>query len=141
MGATVQSISAMTDALAEQPVAAKPDRRERERFLVRVPVRYRLPRPRKADVVDVGETLDISSSGLAFSTSQSLTPGQLVNVAVEWPARLDGRCPLQLVVRGRVVRATATTAAIRIYGYQFKLRPSVMTRKSSVGPAVGQAGF
>jgi hypothetical protein len=46
----------------------------------------------------------------------------MVEIAVNWPARLDGRCLLQLVATGRVVRSNGEAAAVRIERYEFKTR-------------------
>jgi hypothetical protein len=46
----------------------------------------------------------------------------MVEISVNWPARLDGTCLLQLVATGRVVRADAQAAAVRIERYEFKTR-------------------
>ena len=67
-----------------------------------------------------GKTLDISCGGILFTTSERLQPGQLVEVAVNWPAELHGTCPLQLVATGRVVRSDNHTAAVNIDSYEFR---------------------
>jgi len=53
----------------------------------------------------VGKTLNIGSGGILFTTEETLPMGRQVEVSVNWPARLDGACPLQFVVVGRVVRS------------------------------------
>ena len=50
--------------------------------------------------------------------------GRLVEVAVDWPVRLDGDCPLRFVAVGRVVRSEATKAAVQIDRYEFRTRGS-----------------
>jgi hypothetical protein len=69
-----------------------------------------------------GRTLNIGSGGIFFTTEQKLPLGRSVEVAVNWPARLDGVCALQFVASGRVVRAETNRAAVRIERYQFKTR-------------------
>ena len=44
----------------------------------------------------------------------------MVEISVNWPARLDGTCPLKLVATGRMVRADADKAAVRIERYEFR---------------------
>jgi hypothetical protein len=46
----------------------------------------------------------------------------LVELSVNWPARLDGVCLLQFVATGRVVRSEAERAAVHIERYEFKTR-------------------
>jgi hypothetical protein len=66
----------------------------------------------------------MSSGGILFTTSERLQPGRMVEVSVNWPARLDGTCPLQLVATGRIVRSDDETAAVRIERYEFRTRAS-----------------
>jgi len=46
----------------------------------------------------------------------------MVELSVNWPARLDGTCALQFVATGRVVRSELNRAAVRIERYEFKTR-------------------
>ena len=67
-----------------------------------------------------GKTVDMSSGGILFTTSEALHPGKRLEIAVNWPARLDGTCRLKLVAMGRVVRTETDRAAIAIEHYEFK---------------------
>jgi c-di-GMP-binding flagellar brake protein YcgR len=100
------------------------DRRENSRFPVREDVRYRVLQSKAGQVSGAGKTVDISSGGILFTTSERLQPGRLIEISVNWPARLDGTCALQLVATGRVVRSDDETAAVRIERYEFKTRSS-----------------
>ena len=62
------------------------------------------------------------SGGILFTTEEILPLGRTVEVAVNWPARLGGTCPLQFVALGRIVRAELNRAAVRIERYEFKTR-------------------
>jgi hypothetical protein len=77
---------------------------------------------RAASVNGIGTTLNIGSGGILFTTEEKLPVGRLVELSVNWPARLDGICPLQFVATGRVVRSEAKRAAVRIERYEFKTR-------------------
>jgi hypothetical protein len=68
------------------------------------------------------ETLNISSKGLLFPTEEPLQPGQLLQVSVDWPARLENQVPLKLVAEGRIVRNQNGLAAMRIDKYEFRTR-------------------
>ena len=48
-----------------------------------------------------GLTIDISSSALRFLAASPLTVGVRVEVAMNWPSRLNGEIPLQLVATSR----------------------------------------
>jgi PilZ domain-containing protein len=108
------------------------DRRENSRFPLQEEVRYRIVHQRVVSVTGVGRTLDISSSGVLFTTGERLQPGRTVEIAIDWPARLDGICPLQFVAVGRVVRSDLATAAVRIERYQFKTRARSLAASVSV---------
>lgn|SRR5215469_15741092 len=110
------------------------ERRETSRFPVREEVRYRVLQSKTAQTNGAGKTVDISSGGILFTTSERLQPGRLVEISVNWPARLDGTCALQLVATGRVVRSDNDTAAVRIERYEFKTRASsAMAAGASIG--------
>jgi hypothetical protein len=72
----------------------------------------------------MGKTLDISSGGVLFETQQRLRAGKRVEVSVNWPALLDGGCPLKFVAVGRVVRAEERRAAMHIEQHEFRTRRS-----------------
>jgi len=99
-----------------------PDRRGTNRFPVREDVRYRVIQARNAKISGCGATLNIGSGGILFTTEERLPVGRTVELNINWPARLDGVCPLQLVAIGRVVRSEAERAAVRIERYEFKTR-------------------
>jgi hypothetical protein len=100
------------------------DRRETSRFPVKEDVRYRVLQSKSVQISGAGKTVDMSSGGILFTTSEYLQPGRMVEISVNWPVRLDGTCPLQLVATGRVVRSDADTAAVRIERYEFRTRAS-----------------
>jgi DNA-binding NarL/FixJ family response regulator len=68
------------------------------------------------------ETLNISSKGVLFKADEALEPGQLIQVSVEWPARLENQIPLKLVAEGRIVRNIKGVAAMTIEKYEFRTR-------------------
>ena len=101
-----------------------PNRRSTNRFPLRESIRYRVVQSRAAKVSGCGTTLNIGSSGILFTTEEKLPVGRMVELSVNWPARLDGVCPLQFVATGRVVRSDHQRAAVRIEKYEFRTRSS-----------------
>ena len=75
--------------------------------------------------VATSETLNISSKGVLFATEEPLQPGQLLQVSVDWPARLENQVPLKLVAEGRIVRNVNGLAAMRIDKYEFRTRRAI----------------
>lgn len=98
------------------------NRRATNRFPVEHEIRYCLVESRPAGKGSVGRTLNISSGGVLFTTTKRLPHGHLVEMAIHWPARLGGNCPLQFVATGRVIRSETTHAAVRIERYEFRTR-------------------
>jgi len=69
-----------------------------------------------------GKTVNISSSGILFTTEQTLLPGRRIEMDVSWPAQLDNKCALKLVARGRVVRFEGGCAALEILQHEFRTK-------------------
>ena len=74
----------------------------------------------KVKQVGSGKTLNMSGRGVLFTTESTLVEGELVELAVSWPALLNGVLPLKLVAQGRLVRIEEKRAAIVIEKYEFK---------------------
>jgi hypothetical protein len=132
----IESMNTGTDSTGA-PIGGLPERRGTGRFPVREDVRYRIVQSRTAIVSGVGATLNIGSGGILFTTEEKLPVGSMVELSVNWPARLDGICPLQFVATGRVVRSDALRAAVRIERYEFKTRS--MNSVAAAGGGVGVA--
>lgn len=67
-------------------------------------------------------TKNISGKGILFSTQHTLRTGARVEILVDWPARLDGKTPLRLIIQGRVVRSIGSQAAVAIQRHEFRTR-------------------
>jgi hypothetical protein len=102
--------------------ASVSDRRRGGRFPLREEIRYRVLRANSDSPEGCGKTIDMGSGGVLFTTDIELPHGRLVEISVNWPARLGGVCPLKFVAVGRVVRSDAISAAVRIQKYEFKTR-------------------
>jgi DNA-binding NarL/FixJ family response regulator len=98
------------------------DRRTNARFPCRLAVSYQALEHPFLSGEAVSETLNISSKGLLFATNEPFQPGQLLQVSVDWPARLENSVPLKLVAEGRIVRNANGQAAMRIDKYEFRTR-------------------
>ncbi len=94
------------------------DRRASNRFPIERAVRFKVLSRKDSPEPGRGRTINMSSSGILFTTDRELTPGRRVEVAVSWPVHLNQSCPLQLVARGRVVRAEPGKAALEIQQHE-----------------------
>ena len=109
---------------ASAPTPGVPERRDTSRFPLQQEVKYRLLNSRNLKLEGQGKTLNIGSGGILFTTEGLLPVGRTVELSVSWPAMIGGTCRLQFVAVGRVVRADAGKAAVRIERYEFKTRGS-----------------
>jgi len=99
------------------------ERRETIRFPLCEEVKYKVVHG-KTITCGFGTTVNIGSGGVLFTTQERLPLGRMVEIAVNWPARLDGTCPLKFVATGRVIRSESDRAAVRIERYEFRTRAS-----------------
>jgi hypothetical protein len=100
------------------------DRRANVRFPLQLAVSYRTFNPAACSGSSPLKSVNISSNGLLFEDNGTLQPGQRVQVSLEWPARLDQRIPLNLVVEGRILRSGNGLAVLKIFKHEFKTRGS-----------------
>jgi len=96
------------------------ERRSSGRFPIEREVRFRIRSKRSNEEPGTGRTVNISSSGVLFTTSRELVPGRKLELSISWPVQLNNECPLKFVARGRVVRADHGWAAIEIQQYEFR---------------------
>jgi hypothetical protein len=99
---------------------SKSDRRGADRFPIERDLRYRVLSKKSADEAGGGKTINMSSSGILFTTEHMLLPGKRLELSISWPAQLNNTTPLKLVARGRIVRYEQGQAAIEIQQYEFR---------------------
>jgi hypothetical protein len=107
------------------------DRRENSRFPLREDVKYTVVHSRALKTIGTGKTLNFGSGGLLFTTEDRLPVGRTVELSVTWPALLEGKCALQFVATGRVVRSESHRAAVKIERYEFRTRGGAAAAASS----------
>ena len=103
-----------------QVVNTKNDRRSKFRFSIVREMRYKLAENGVVVAAGSGQTINIGSGGVAFSSEQALTPGGFVELSISWPVLLDETCPMRLVIFGRVLRCTGEAAVCSIDKYEFR---------------------
>jgi hypothetical protein len=96
------------------------ERRRSSRFPIEREVRYKTLSQRSEILSGVGRTLNISSSGVLFTTDHELPIGTRLEVSISWPAQLNERCLLNLVARGRITRQESGHLALQIQQYEFR---------------------
>ena len=96
------------------------ERRRSSRFPIERELRYRTLSQRTETLAGNGKTLNISSSGVLFTSDHDLPVGTRLELSISWPAQLNEKCLLNLVARGRVTRHTRGQLALQIQQYEFR---------------------
>jgi len=115
-------------------VKDKNERRGADRFPIERDIKFKVI-SKRADEIGAGKTINMSSSGVLFTTDQSLAPGRRLEIAISWPAQLNSKVALKLVARGRIVRYEEGRAALEIQQYEFRTQGSQAAASAAV-PAV-----
>jgi hypothetical protein len=118
------------------PPGPRLERRGSTRFSLNLELRYRVSESPAPVAAGCGHTIDLSSSGLRFVAQSPLEPGQILDVAIDWPVLLDGGVPLQLIAAGVVVWNKGTETAMRIQRHELRtgrVRSKVATLRESAG--------
>ena len=100
------------------------ERRSTERLPIERELRYKVFHRNSPDEGGAGKTIDMSSSGVLFTTDRPVRSGKSVEVSISWPAQLNHTVPLKLVARGRVVRSDDGKTAIEIQHKEFRTQAS-----------------
>ena len=91
-------------------------------FSIQENVCYRCFRGGRIAALGRGKTLEISRREIRFTTESTLQMNQKVHLAIEWPAKLDGHCLLQLELDGWVVASGPVFTVATIERYEFRTR-------------------
>lgn len=104
----------------EENKVATLERRSAQRFPIERALRFKAFGRQGIQEPGCGRTINISSSGILFTTDCDLVPGRRIEVTVSWPERLNENCALQLVARGRIVRVEPGRAALEFHQHEFR---------------------
>lgn len=105
------------------------ERRVKARYPVELNVRYQILG--LADTIaGVGQTVNMSSSGMLLACASNIPEGTRIKLFVEWPSLLNGTTPLQLITVGTVVRSMPVGMSVVFESYQF--RTMSRARRSNV---------
>ena len=116
MADTVMTIPRRVDT----PDNTSTERRRSSRFPIEREIRYKTLNQRTELLAGSGKTLNISSSGVLFTSEHDLPIGTRVEIAISWPAQLNEKCLLNLVARGRITRHSKGQLALQIQQYEFR---------------------
>ncbi len=105
---------------AGTPDVVPTERRKSSRFPIERELRYKTLNQRSEILAGNGKTLNISSSGVLFTSDHDLPVGTRLEVSISWPAQLNEKCLLNLVARGRITRHAKDQLALQIQQYEFR---------------------
>jgi len=97
------------------------DRRTKIRYPLKCELEFRVRERDFLSESHSGRTVNISSEGFLFTTTERPLVGSEIEVALLWPAALENRIPLKLVMKGEIVRAEGDRIAVRIGSHEYRL--------------------
>jgi len=112
--------------------AGKSERRSKTRYEMELGVRF-FPPGLSTRFWAAGKTVNVSSGGLLIVSPCQVSERTELQLMLEWPSKLDGRIPLQLVVRGCVVRSEPSMFAVALRSHHFR---TMKRDRAQPGPAV-----
>ena len=95
------------------------ERRLKARYPLELNVRFQTM-DAAGPVAGVGQTINMSSSGMFLTCANEIPEGSRLKLFIEWPSLLNGTTPLQLITVGTVVRCTEIGVSIVFESYQFR---------------------
>lgn len=101
------------------------ERRNKSRFPINRELRYKLLENDAIVAAGNGETIDISSSGIAFTSDKPVKTEAFIELSISWPVLLDEACPMRLIVFGRVQRSGSRTTVCSVEKYEFRTQARV----------------
>jgi len=117
--------------------AEQSERRASKRLTIEREVQFRVLSRRQGEPEGTGKTVNMSSSGVLFTTGEMLLPGRRLELSISWPAHLDNRCALKLMAQGRVVRFEGNAAALEIVKHEFRTKSAKADNRSQSPAATG----
>jgi c-di-GMP-binding flagellar brake protein YcgR len=95
------------------------NRRQVQRFNLRLNLRYRVSEKGIEHRWSSGTTRDLSREGLGIKPRRALSVGSHIEIRIDWPARYESVHPVELQITGFVIRSENGRAAVRISSHRF----------------------
>ncbi len=80
-----------------------------------------------------GLTIAIGRSTAIFDAQHPLEVGSQVELFIDWPAKLMGRTPLQMYVKGAVCGLEGRSTVVAVKSFVFKIKPPSRVMPASAG--------
>ena len=92
------------------------------RYPVQLGLCYKLLRDGRTTERGLGKTREFRGGEVTFSADRILPKGVDLELSMDWPLRLHGVCPLQLIVCGRIIESGENGSTLRITRFEFRPR-------------------
>ena len=70
--------------------------------------------------IGTGRTRDFNASAICFEVDQELGSKSDLELRIPWPSMLNSVCPLELVIRGPLLKRNASIAVLKMESYEFQ---------------------
>ena len=114
------SLSKLGRAYSVVQRARHKERRKKVRFEMERELRFKLLDDSNVVEVGTGQTLNLSSGGVAFTATRPLSTGAYVELSISWPVLLNNTCAIRLIVLGKILRSESAMMACTIERHEFR---------------------
>lgn len=98
---------------------ARSGRRRRTRYEIYKELRFSY-RQGNSLFFGSGRTKDLDDNGIRFEADHALPQDSEIELRISWPVRLQNVCPLELVVRGPILRSDRHGCVLRVKSCEFQ---------------------
>jgi hypothetical protein len=89
------------------------ERESSTRFPIRCKLEFKMSNGRSVIFAGLGDTLNMSSSGVLFESERGCPVGGHTELSISWPLQLNQNCSLKLIAQGRLVRQKNENSQLR----------------------------
>jgi hypothetical protein len=103
---------------------ANEERRVNQRFVIHLPIHFRISQKGASSRWGSGVTCDISSGGVSFRCRRPLPVGAHIEMIIDWPAKFDDTYPIDLQSTGFIVRSDGNKTSVRMTARHLRINPA-----------------
>jgi hypothetical protein len=120
-GPIFTDLAALDEITEELETQSREARRSNRRYDLDAAVSFKIFHRNKIEAVGQGRTVNISTRGLLFESTQAVQLERKIELMIAWPVLLDDAIALKLCVAGETVRRAGKCTAVRIFRHEFRL--------------------
>jgi PilZ domain len=101
------------------------ERRQSRRYVLHLPIHYRVAERGALPCTGSGTTCEISTGGLSFRCRRMLPVGAHVELTLDWPSKHEDRYPVELLMTGFILRSNERgRVSVRVTSHRFRVDSS-----------------